>query len=166
MTKTQDDLLQFLADWFHEKKTLDFHPAGFRVRIRPLPEPTSVIALPQNTLAQRRYSGVVGVVIEVGETAFETFGGNPWVKPGDIALFRQNAGVIFPGDGSDVDIVVNDEDVVASISSEEFDELFNERRKSWGKKKDEIEADRKRKENFIRNGNKKDSNRPSIVLSK
>lgn len=74
--------------------------------------------------AKRRDAGVDrGWVIEVGPDAHRAFHLNshgtldnfkPWVKAGDFIAFAKYAGMVIK-DGDDEYIVINDEDVVATL---------------------------------------------------
>jgi co-chaperonin GroES (HSP10) len=61
-----------------------------------------------------------GTVIQVGATAYEDFGGVPWVQVGDEVLFARYSGkkIVDPYTKEEF-TAMNDEDVVAVITKEE-----------------------------------------------
>jgi co-chaperonin GroES (HSP10) len=68
----------------------------------------------------RQAAGTTGTVVEVGDTAWKEFGGEPWCKVGDRVLFAKYAGVgIENDDGEIAFVILNDEDVLGVISGDE-----------------------------------------------
>lgn len=59
----------------------------------------------------------VGVIIDVGDTAWKDFGGAPWATIGEKVYFAKHAGkkVDDPNDKDNHYVILNDEDVVAVI---------------------------------------------------
>lgn len=57
-----------------------------------------------------------GVVVSIGPTAWNDFGGTPWCKVGDEILFAKFSGkFIDDPETSDTFCILNDEDVVAVV---------------------------------------------------
>jgi len=59
----------------------------------------------------------VGVIIQVGPTAWKDFGEHPWAGVGDKVYFAKHAGkkVADPQNKDGLFVILNDEDVVAVI---------------------------------------------------
>ena len=68
---------------------------------------------------QIRYQASVdkGVIVNIGNTAWKDFGGEPWAKVGDTVVFAKQAGksIEDPEDKNTPYVVLNDEDIVAVI---------------------------------------------------
>jgi co-chaperonin GroES (HSP10) len=109
---------------------LDIHPKGHRVKVEIIMElsetdsassyllkKNSVIAIP-DTLRGRvegaKQSIKVGRVLEIGETAFEEFGGSPWCEVGDYVAFVNYAGRYHETESLNFRII-NDEDIYGTL---------------------------------------------------
>jgi co-chaperonin GroES (HSP10) len=60
-----------------------------------------------------------GIVVQVGETAYKDFGGEPWCSVGDEVLFARYAGkkIVDPHTKEEF-TAMNDEDIVAVFTKE------------------------------------------------
>lgn len=102
-------------------------PAGHRVvviqDISETEKKASQIGILIANDERKRESAAVdtGIVESVGPTAFldfvEKFGGEPWCKVGDRIAFAKFAGKVI-GEGEDKRVVLNDEDVVAILETD------------------------------------------------
>lgn len=105
---------------------------GHRVLIKP-----QKIEDVDKTFAKARQVGIVildqaerkeqtavdkGVVVQIGSTAFKDFGGDPWVKEGDLVCYAKYGGKFITDPvGGEVYVVLNDEDLIAKITGETND---------------------------------------------
>lgn len=60
-----------------------------------------------------------GIVIAIGDTAFNDFGGEPWCQIGDKVAYARHGGkrIKDPSDGLEY-LILNDEDIVCKIVKE------------------------------------------------
>lgn len=99
-------------------------PAGHRVVvIQDMSETEKMAAkagffLGVDEKRQEQASVDTGVVESIGPTAFKDFGGDAWCKVGDRIAFAKYGGKTI-GEGEAKRIVLNDEDVVAILETEE-----------------------------------------------
>ena len=99
--------------------TSGIHPKGHRVLIKPdVTEETTdsgiVISVGQSA-ERERLAQLKGTIIEVGSTAWHDQP-EPWAKTGDHVIFGKYAGLIYKGDDQEEYRIINDLDVVATVS--------------------------------------------------
>ena len=96
-------------------------PVGYRLLIAlPTIEKTyeSGILKADLTLHTEQVLSVVGVVLDMGESAYKDekrFPTGPWCKPGDFVMFRANTGSRFKVNGSEYRIM-NDDSIEAVVA--------------------------------------------------
>jgi co-chaperonin GroES (HSP10) len=98
---------------------------GHRVLIKPDPvrekrTTSGLIIADIDGQRARQAAGVTGTVVEVGDTCWKEFGGDPWCRVGDRVLYAKYAGVsVEDNQGEQAYVLLNDEDILAVISGEE-----------------------------------------------
>ena len=96
-------------------------PVGYRLLIAlPTVEKTyeSGILKADLTLHTEQVLSVVGVVLDMGESAYQDpvrFPHGPWCKQGDFVMFRANTGSRFKVNGSEYRIM-NDDSIEAVVA--------------------------------------------------
>jgi len=102
-------------------------PAGHRVLVKPEnaddidPVVSSAkrhgIMIAETEDQKRREAGVDrGVVVDIGPTAFVSFGNVPWCKKGDLIAFPKYSGKLLNNlETQERFLIINDEDVIAVI---------------------------------------------------
>lgn len=95
------------------------HPKGHRVLIYPEPVETKtasgIITSTGDNIERERLAQLRGTVVEVGNTAWHDQP-EAWVKPGDKVIFGKYSGLIYKGDDEKEYRIINDLDIVASVS--------------------------------------------------
>lgn len=99
-------------------------PAGHRILVKPeaFEEVDSVyksakaagFVLPESEGRKEQNAVDRGVVLAIGKTAFQDFGGEAWCQVGDTVVYSKYGGKFI-----DNYLVLNDEDVVAILKKEE-----------------------------------------------
>jgi co-chaperonin GroES (HSP10) len=95
------------------------HPKGHRVLIYPEPVETTTasgIVVSTGTNADReRLAQLRGTVVELGNTAWHDQP-EKWAKVGDKVIFGKYSGLIYTGDDEKEYRIINDLDIVATVS--------------------------------------------------
>ena len=97
---------------------------GHRVLIKPdqvqLEKKVGSIVIPDiDGKRAKQAAGVTGVVVEIGDTCWKEFGGEPWCQVGDRVLYAKYAGVSIEDDNHEQQyVILNDEDILSVISKE------------------------------------------------
>jgi co-chaperonin GroES (HSP10) len=95
------------------------HPKGHRVLIYPEPVETTtesgIIVSTGNNIEKERLAQLRGTVVEVGNTAWHDQP-EAWVKAGDKVIFGKYSGLIYTGDDEQEYRIINDLDIVATVS--------------------------------------------------
>ena len=103
------------------KNESGIHPQGHRVLVRPLEiEEKTASGIILSTAAQKDredMANTTGLVIEVGDTAFEG-SPMPWCRVGDRIVFAKYAGLVYLGKDNVKYRVINDENVVATLDAD------------------------------------------------
>jgi len=102
---------------------------GHRVLVKP-----QTIEEVDKTYAAARKAGIIiqeqserkeqtavdkGTVVQIGKTAFKDFGGDPWVKEGDLVCYAKYGGKFINDPVTqEVFVVLNDEDLIAKLSGD------------------------------------------------
>lgn len=75
------------------------------------------LVIPDEAARKEQIAVDIGVVVDMGKTAFKDFGGDPWCNIGDkVAYTRYGGKLMKDPDTSEEYIVLNDEDVIAKYS--------------------------------------------------
>lgn len=95
------------------------HPKGHRVLIYPEPvEEATESGIIINTginIEKERLAQLKGTVVEIGSTAWHDQP-EAWVKEGDKIIFGKYSGLIYTGDDGLEYRIINDLDIVATVS--------------------------------------------------
>lgn len=95
------------------------HPKGHRVLIYPEPvenvTASGIIINTGDNIERERLAQLRGVIVEVGSTAWHDQP-EPWVKVGDKVIFGKYSGLIYKGDDELEYRIINDLDIVATVS--------------------------------------------------
>lgn len=95
------------------------HPKGHRVLIYPEPvEETTQSGIIINTgvnIERERLAQLKGTVVEIGSTAWHDQP-ESWVNVGDKIIFGKYSGLIYTGDDGLEYRIINDLDIVATVS--------------------------------------------------
>ena len=92
-------------------------PLGHRVLVKAdivEEKSTGGIYIPQQTRDQEQGGVDKGVVVAIGETAWQDLGGKPWCKVGDKVVWARYAGKPYV-DNDVIYHILNDEDLLLKI---------------------------------------------------
>lgn len=100
-------------------------PLGHRILVRPDTDEVAKRAnaagfiLADHEDRKREQAGMdKGVVLAMGTTAFDDFGGTPWCASGDYIAYARHAGKWVKDPETEEDLlIINDEDVVCRITN-------------------------------------------------
>lgn len=101
--------------------SFDFYAPGHRILIKAdvaveqdeafLAAKRIGLEIAKSTITQQQTGVDRGVVVDVGPTAFDAFGGDKWCKVGDYIIFAKHAGKVIEHE-DEFYVAINDEDVV------------------------------------------------------
>ena len=125
VAKIQQEALKDI-DHLPTEKVLDRlpEPTGWRLLILPYKgqgKTKGGIILSDDTIEERGYTTVTGLVLKVGPAAYkdkERFSNGPWCKKNDWIIFGRYAGSRFGIEGGEVRIL-NDDEIIAVVKDPE-----------------------------------------------
>ena len=95
------------------------HPKGHRVLIYPEPVETTtasgIVVSTGTNVDRERLAQLRGTIVELGNTAWHDQP-EAWVKAGDKVIFGKYSGLIYTGDDEQEYRIINDLDIVATVS--------------------------------------------------
>lgn len=94
---------------------------GFRVHVKPdvneteqLARKAGFVLAPTQDRRQEQLAVDTGVVVDIGPTAWQDYGGDHWVAVGDKVVYARHAGYAV-GEDDDKILVLNDADIVTKL---------------------------------------------------
>ena len=104
-----------------DEKMVDIPSEGSSVDVEIKDTPTAVTSESDETIEERGYTTVTGLVLKVGPDAYkdkERFSNGPWCKKNDWIIFGRYAGSRFGIEGGEVRIL-NDDEIIAVVKDPE-----------------------------------------------
>ena len=104
-----------------DEKMVDIPSEGSSVDVEIKDTPTAITSDDDETIEERGYTTVTGLVLKVGPDAYKDekrFSNGPWCKKNDWIIFGRYAGSRFGIEGGEVRIL-NDDEIIAVVKDPE-----------------------------------------------